>query len=157
MNLKKIFKKFKKEGKLKIGESSEEISKSYPEKSENPLLAAKVLKNKKLFEESISMSYYAMYNKVLSLFFLVGIKSESHTLSLIILKNIFDFDVEKIKFAKKERIENQYYVKGHNKEKDAKDLIKIAEEFIEKLDDFVDKLSEEKINNFIEKLKGELK
>jgi hypothetical protein len=25
------------------------------------------------------------------------------------------------------------------------------------LDDFVDKLSEEKINNFIEKLKGELK
>ena len=51
------------------------------------------------------MSYYAMYNKLLSLLYKIGIKSENHFFSIFILKEIFDFDNELIVYAKKERIQ----------------------------------------------------
>lgn len=101
MNLKKVLKKFKKEGKLKITEKSKEVSYSYNQKSKDSLKSAKILRDNNLIENSISMAYYAMYNKVLSLFFITGIKSENHSLSLILLENIYNINIEKIRFAKK--------------------------------------------------------
>lgn len=54
--------KLKKEGKLQLVEPSEEICESYIEKSDNCLKSAKLLLQHSLYENSISMSYYAMYN-----------------------------------------------------------------------------------------------
>ena len=64
------------EGKLELVEPSEEICKSYLRKTDNCFKSAKLLLQNELYENSISMSYYAMYNSLLALFFRTGIKSK---------------------------------------------------------------------------------
>src|SRR3989338_649708 len=97
--------KLKKEGKLELVEPSEEICKSYIEKSDNCLKSAKLLLQHSLYENSVSMSYYAMYNALTALLFKTGIKCENHAGSIILLKKLFGrMDLFKIiSFAKKER------------------------------------------------------
>ncbi len=127
--------KLKKEGKLTLAEPSEEICMSYLEKSENCLKAAKILLENKLYENSVSSSYYAMYNVLIALLFRTGIKCENHSASILLLKEIFHNDklFKIISFAKEERIDKQYYVtsqKNVELTKDsAQDMIHRAEEF----------------------------
>lgn len=100
------------DGKLELVEPSEEICKSYLEKADNCFKSAKLLLQNSLYENSISMSYYAMYNSLTALLFKAGIKCENHAGSILLLKRLFDktglFKI--ISFAKKERIDKQYYV-----------------------------------------------
>ena len=56
----KFLDKLKKEGKLELVESSENICDSYSQKSANCQKSAKLLLQNNLFENSIGMSYYAM-------------------------------------------------------------------------------------------------
>jgi len=115
-----LFKKLKGEGKLKLVKPSEEIKQAYLEKSVSYLESSKLLlKNKKL-EEAISMAYYSMYYSLLALLFRVGIKSENHTASIILLKDLFGLDNSQILKAKKERIDKQYYVDFKIVERDVK-------------------------------------
>jgi len=79
--------RLKKEGKLTLVEPSEEICNSYLEKADNCLKSAKLLLQNNLYENSVSMSYYAMYNSLTSLFFKIGIKCENHSGSILIFKN----------------------------------------------------------------------
>ena len=79
-----------KEGKIQLIEPSEEMSKSYFEKSKNSMKSAKILLKNNLYENSISMSYYSMYNCLLALFFMVGIKSKTHTGSILLFKKLLD-------------------------------------------------------------------
>jgi uncharacterized protein (UPF0332 family) len=104
--------KLKKEGKLTLVEPSEEICSSYLEKADNCLKSAKLLLQNDLYENSISMSYYTMYNSLVSLLFKIGIKCENHTGSILVFKKLFGrIDLFKIiSFAKEERIDKQYYV-----------------------------------------------
>jgi len=104
--------KLKKERKLELVEPSEEICISYLKKADNCFRSAKLLLQNELCENSISMSYYSMYNSLTSLLFNVSIKSENHSASIIILKKLFGkIDLFKIiSFAKDERIDRQYYV-----------------------------------------------
>jgi len=139
--MKKLIKSLIKKGIVCLVESSKEISKSYKQKSKNALKAAKVLATQDLVEESISMSYYSMYNLVLSLFFLVGIKSENHSASIFILKELFCLDNSSLLFAKKERINKQYYPNFNVSLKDAKDMIEMSGDFIVILEAFIDKVS----------------
>ena len=109
--------KIKEEGKLELVEPSEEICDSYLEKADNCLKSAKLLLKNNLYENSISMSYYVMYNSLTALFFKVGIKSENHSASILLFNKLFKrgdlFRI--ISFAKKERIDKQYYVASkHN-------------------------------------------
>lgn len=138
--------KLKKQGKLELVESSEEIKQSYLEKSESNLISAKILLKNDRLEEAVSLTYYSMYNLLMALFFKIGIKSENHSASIILLKEIFDFDNLFMLFAKKERVDKQYYVDFHIMRKDVEHLIKGTEEFNEKLLDFISKLTNEKIN-----------
>ena len=103
--------KLKKEGKLELVEPSKEICSSYLEKGDNCLKSAKILQQNGLYENSISMSYYAMYNSLLALLFRVGVKSENHSGSILLFKKLFDrIDLFKIiSFAKEERIDNKYF------------------------------------------------
>ncbi len=57
-----FLKKLKEEKKLELVESSEDICYSYSEKSANCFKSAKLLLQNNLYENSIGMSYYAMYN-----------------------------------------------------------------------------------------------
>lgn len=128
--------KLKKQEKLMIIEPSKEIELSYTEKSDNSLKAAKLLFNNNLYENSISSSYYAMYNSLLALLFKVGIKSENHTGSIILLNKLFqDPELAKIILnAKEERIDKQYYV---NASQDLKLSKESTKEMITKAEDFI--------------------
>ena len=87
----KFLDELKKEEKLRLLEPSENIQKSYSEKSANSLKSAKLLLQNNLYENSIGMSYYAMYNLLIALLFRVGIKCENHSGSILLLKLLFFF------------------------------------------------------------------
>ncbi|PIN94650.1 DNA-binding protein [Candidatus Pacearchaeota archaeon CG10_big_fil_rev_8_21_14_0_10_30_48] len=149
----KFLSKLVKEGKIKFVESSEEIKKSYLNKSESNLDSAKILlKNDKL-EESVSLVYYSMYSSIIALFFKIGIKCENHSATIIILKEIFGINNSDISFAKKERIDKQYYADFNVTELEVKESLKIAEEFNAKVLDFIIKLN----NSDVEKYKLKFK
>jgi uncharacterized protein (UPF0332 family) len=120
------------EGKLALDEPSEEICQSYLEKAMNCLKSAQVLLENKLWENSVTLSYYAMYNSLLALLFKSGIKSENHAASIRFLRDIFHqselYNV--ISFAKKERIDKQYYIDFELTKESAQDLIVKAEDFL---------------------------
>lgn len=145
-----------KQGKLGLVEQSDEIKASYLKKSESNLSSSKMLFENNKLEESIYLTYYSMYNSLLALLFAVGIKSENHSASIFLLKDIFEIDNSDILKAKKDRIQAQYYVDFKIKKQEAKELISISENFNDKLLDFTSKLTNEKTdfyrNKFIKLL-----
>ncbi|HDD70907.1 MAG TPA: HEPN domain-containing protein [Candidatus Woesearchaeota archaeon] len=151
--------KLKEEGKLELVEPSENICNSYTTKSSDCLKSAKLLLQNNLFENSISMSYYAMYNILLALLFRTGIKCENHSGSIILLRTIFErADLYNlIANAKKERIDKQYYI---STEKDAitkeiaDELLNQAEDFVLETRVIIKKLGEDSINKFREALRA---
>jgi uncharacterized protein (UPF0332 family) len=72
---------------------------------------AKLAFKNNYFESAVTQSYYSMYNNLLSLFFLCGIKCENHSASAILLKEVFNqLELyELFSEAKTERIDKQYY------------------------------------------------
>lgn len=148
--------KLKKEERLELVEPSEDIQNSYSEKSSNCLESSKLLLQNNLFENSIGMSYYAMYNLLLAVLFRVGIKCENHAGSILLLKLLFnENDLFKLIFdAKKERIDKQYYVTTEKDEitKDiAEELLKDAEDFVLKMKLIIKNLNNEYIDEVKEK------
>lgn len=136
--------------KIELVDESKEIYESYNLKSENSLKAAKILFEQQLIEESTSMSYYAMFHKTTALFRLIGIKCENHAATIILLKELFDIDNKNISFAKEERIDKQYYTDFILTKDDTKEIIEKAEQFIDEIDYFTDKLTENKRKDFRE-------
>ena len=150
--------KLKKERKLELVEPSEEICISYLKKADNCFRSAKLLLQNELCENSISMSYYSMYNSLTALLFNVGIKSENHSASIIILKKLFGkIDLFKIiSFAKDERIDRQYYVTSEKDElikKSAQGMIKKAESFLVEIKLLINNLNTEDIEEIRRKFK----
>jgi uncharacterized protein (UPF0332 family) len=143
--------KLAKEGKIQLVEPSEKITRSYLEKAENCIKSAKLLLQNKLYENSVSMSYYAMYNSLLALFFKTGIKSENHNASIILLKELFDLDNSEISFSKRERLDKQYYINFKIIPEQVKEAILKAEIFNKSLIDFIAKISNEEIKKYREK------
>ena len=149
--------KLKKEEKLELVEPSEEICKSYLEKSDNSLKSAKILLANRLIENSVGMSYYAMYNSLTALLFKTGVKCENHSGLILLLKFLFGkidlFNI--ISEAKKERIDKQYYMTDKDEiTKDAAEqLLKDAEDFVLELKTIVKSISSGEISNFREKFK----
>ncbi len=104
-------------------------------------------------EESVALTYFSIYNILLALLFKTGIKSENHTASIILLKEIFDIDNEYIMFAKKERIDKQYYVDFKVTKDQVSDMLEKAEDFNKILFDFIAKIHNEDIKTYREKSK----
>ncbi len=150
--------KLKMERKLILIDPSEEICESYLEKADNCFKSAKILLENNLFENSISSSYYAMYDTLTALLFRTGIKCENHTGSIQLLKELFNReDLYKIMvFAKEERIDKQYYVNSKSNvvlTKDStKDMINKAETLMLQLKLIINILNNEEINNARKKL-----
>lgn len=151
--MKKLLNKLLKEGKLQVVESSEEICKSYVKKSDSNLMAAKLLLENNMLEESTSLIYYSMYNLVLALLFKVGIKSENHSASIFLLSEIFGIDNENIKDAKRERIDKQYYTGFKIAQEEVSKGIKVAEDFNRDLNGFISGLNSEDIKEYRSEVK----
>ncbi len=145
--------KLKKKGKIKLVEPSEEIKESYVNKSDNSLKSAKILLKNGQVNDSIPLAYYSMYHIATALLYKVGIKCENHSATIMLLKELFNLDNSKINFAKTERIDKQYYVDFIVTEKDATDLIKIANEFNLMLYEFIDRLTNKKARDYRQELK----
>ena len=155
----KFLNKLKKEGNLELVEPSEEICNSYSDKSNNCMKSAKLLLQNNLYENSISMSYYAMYNLLLALLFRVGIKCENHGASILLLKLLFEENslFNLISQAKKERISSQYYVATEKDEitkEITKELLNNAENFVLKVKVVIRDLSNDKIEETRGKFKN---
>ncbi|MBI5797279.1 HEPN domain-containing protein [Candidatus Woesearchaeota archaeon] len=154
----KFLNKLKNEEKLELAEPSEDICNSYLEKSVNCLKSAQLLLQNNLYENSIGMSYYAMYNQLLALLFRIGIKCENHSASILLLKLLFGKNdlYMLISDAKKERIDKQYYVTEEKDEitKEITDeLLNKAEDFVLKMKVVVKNLSNDAIDELREKFK----
>lgn len=141
-----------KEKKLRIMEPSEEVKRAYIEKSLASIKSAEILLQNSLLENSVAMAYYSMYNMTMALFFKTGIKCENHSGSIILLKELFGIDNSKIEFAKKERVDKQYYIDFKITEKEVENLILIAKEFNSSLYEFIDRMTSKDIYNFRDKL-----
>lgn len=152
----KFLRKLHSENKLDLVDPSDDISSDYIKKSYNSLRASKLLAEQKLFEESVSMAYYSMYHMLTSLLFKTGIKCENHTGAIILLKELFNMDNSEISFAKTERVDKQYYTDFSVVESDAIQLIKIVEDFRNKIMTYMEGLKNEDIKKFREILKGNL-
>ncbi len=149
--------KLKNEEKLELVEPSEEIKESYSKKSTNCLKSAKLLLQNNLYENSISMSYYAMYNSLMALLFRIGIKCENHGGSILLLKLLFKENelFKLISTAKEERIDKQYYVTTEKDEitkEIAEELLNNGEDFILKIKLVIHHLNNDSIDNFRKKL-----
>lgn len=142
-----------KENKLKLVEPSEKIKDSYIKKSESNIASSKILLNNGRLEESVSLAYYSMYNITTALLFKVGIKCENHTGVIILLKELFNIDNSDITFAKKERIDKQYYTDFYITKNEVGEAIRIAENFNKEVFDFISKLNNQNIMNYRKKFK----
>jgi uncharacterized protein (UPF0332 family) len=151
--------KLKEEGKLELVEPSEEICNSYLEKADNCLKSAKLLFQNNLYENSISMSYYTMYNSLTALLFKTGIKCENHSGSILLFKKVFGrFDMFKlISFAKEERIDKQYYINSKQNfiltRDSAQDMLTKAEDFLVQMKLLIKNLKNEEIEKLRENFK----
>lgn len=143
------------EGKLEIVEPSEEICSAYLDKAEKSLKSARILLENGLYENSVSMSYYVMYNSLTALLFKVGIKCENHSGSIILLRRLFGKDrlYKTISFAKKERVDKQYYVDFKLTKEPAKDLLEKAEYFLIEMKFIIGNIRTNEINNIRSRLK----
>ncbi|MBI2040810.1 MAG: HEPN domain-containing protein [DPANN group archaeon] len=135
------------EGKLELVEPSNDICLSYLEKAENCLKSAKILLQNKLYDNSITMSYYAMYNSLTAVLFKTGIKCENHSGAILLLKFLFNKNelFKVISEAKEERIDKQYYVQSKQlvalTENSTKELFINAESFLIQIKSVINNLT----------------
>lgn len=154
----KFLTKLRKDERLELVEPSEAICESYIIKADNCLRSAKLLIENNLFENSVSMSYYTMYNSLTAFLFKIGIKCENHGGSILLLKLLLNQnDLFKIiSDAKEERIDKQYYViteKDNLTKEITSELLANAEIFLVKSKVIINELNNDSINQFREKLR----
>jgi uncharacterized protein (UPF0332 family) len=141
------------EGKLQLVEPSEEIKQSYVEKSESNLISARILLNNNRLEESVGLAYYSMYHILTALLFKVGIKSENHSASIILLKELFNYDNKDISEAKTERIDKQYYIDFKITQEEVQNMLRKAELFNGNIIDFISKINSNEVKRYRERFK----
>src|SRR3989344_5718322 len=144
--------KLAEENKLKIIEPNDNMKESYIQKASHSLNSSSILLSNNEVENAVPLAYYSMYNMLTALLYKIGIKCENHSASIILLKNLFKLDNSKIIFAKKERLDKQYYVDFELEKEDVEKLIESAKEFNSILYDFIEKLTSEDIAKYREKL-----
>lgn len=135
-------------GKICLVEPSREIERAYFSKSESNLVSAKILLRNGRLEESVALAYYSMYHSLTAVLFRIGVKSENHSASIVLLKKMLGKDDAAITHAKKERDDKQYYVDFKITDAEAKDAITEAEKFNCEMADFSSRISNENVNEY---------
>jgi uncharacterized protein (UPF0332 family) len=89
-----------KEEKITLVQPNNTISQAYIDKSLKSLISSKTLFKIEHYDDAFALSYYSIYYSLLALLFKCGIKSENHTGSIILLKELFNIDNELYKNKK---------------------------------------------------------
>lgn len=140
------------EKKIQIVEPSENLKNAYLKRSEESLSSSKILAEAGQLNDSTALTYYSMYHSVLALFYRICLKSENHIAIITLLKGIFGIDTTGLERAKRERIDNQYYVDFHITKEVTFEMIMMAESFNSEIIDFIDKLKEKEMIEYRNKL-----
>lgn len=143
--------KLYKEKKLQAIEPSEEVTKSYLQRSDESLSSAKALLKIGNFRDAVALAYYSMYHCLQAALYRIGIKCENHSASIIMLKEVFKIDNIEISKSKSDRVDKQYYIDFKINQIEVNNSIKIAEEFVADLNNFIAKLNEDKIDQYHKK------
>ncbi len=143
-----------KEGKLQLVQPNKDLKDGYIQRAKESLSSAKTLYKIGNLKDAVALSYYAMYHSLLALLFYTGIKSENHTASILILKEIFGLENDTIARAKAERIDKQYYVDFKVEKEEVGGAIRNAEEFLNTITDFTAKMRNAEIDQYRKKLMG---
>jgi uncharacterized protein (UPF0332 family) len=151
-----FLKKAVKARQLEIVEASENIYESYLKKSDNCLKAAELLIANGLYENSVSDSYYAIYNSITALLRKVGIKCENHAVSISLLETLFSETVLRdiASKARESRIDSQYEIDVSASKAKAVELQCRAENFVTAVRMVSRKLTNEKSEKIRQKLGG---
>ncbi|RLE45523.1 DNA-binding protein [Candidatus Woesearchaeota archaeon] len=139
------------DGKLLAVEPNAVLKEAYLQRSNESLSSAKVLLDAGNLKDAVALAYYSMYHCLLAALFRIGIKCENHAGSIILLNAVFDVDNSQISKAKSEGVDKQYYVDFSVTLEEAKESIRIAEEFISNLNNLIETLSEEKVKELHKK------
>jgi len=142
---------------IELVEPSRELEESYKEKSKSNLESAHILLEKEKLEEAVSLAYFSMYNMLLALLFRTGIKSENHTASITLLKEIYDLSDKEILFAKEERKDKQYYVGFFVTKEQLQEMFKLASAFNANIVNTIAKLTNESIKSHRNKFENLVK
>ena len=151
-----FLRKIKFQNQISLVEPNSEIKDSYLSDSESYFSSAKILFNLNKLKETTQLVYFSVYYSLLAILFRIGIKSENHLASVILLKEIFDIDNEFILSLRKKRVAT-YYPNFEIEKKILEKTINDAEEFNDKILNFLSNLSQEKINFYKNKFKNLLK
>ncbi len=151
MNL--FLKKLVDENKIKLTDPSDDICNAYLKKSENSMVSSKTLRDIGNYDDAVALTYYSMYYSALALLYACGIKSENHTGTIILLKEIIKLDHLPLEEAKKERVDKQYYIDFNVAREDVNQGITSAESFIQEMRLNIDRLSNGLKQEYREKLK----
>ena len=148
--------KLAEEGQLKIVEPSENVKLAYIDKSRSSLRSTTILVENDQIGDAVPLAYYSMYYMLTALLYKVGIKCENHAAAIILLKELFHTDDAKIRFAKNERVDKQYYVDFKITKQDVIEMIKIAKDFNSMLHSIIEKMTTSQAAAYREELKKAL-
>ena len=145
---------FSLKGGLKIVEPSKEVAFAYLEEAEKTLSKIKGLIDEEDFVWASVRIYYCAYYSLYSFLQRIGIKSENHDCSIELVKKILNKDfINNIMDFKQCRIDSQYYLKIGQEEKLLSFYLKVKNFYFE-FKNVVDNLTEQEIQNYINKIKG---
>ncbi len=130
---------------VQLVENSEDISLSYFNDSKSYIFSAKLLFNEGRFKEATQLSYFSLYYSILGILFKIGIKSENHSASILLLKEVFEIDNQFALKLKEKRV-GTYYPDFEIERKSLEQTIKETEDFNSFIFNFVSKLDSGKIN-----------
>ena len=134
--------------KISKTETSKQIALAYITKSEKSLVSAKKLLEMQNYDDALALTYYSMYYCSIALLHRCGIKSKNHLATMLLLKELFSINTERIEKAKKDRIDKQYYVDSKTTAEEVKKGIEIAEDFNAELIEKIELIAENEITKY---------
>lgn len=148
----KLFNYLKQKDKVCLVEPSDNLEKAYMEKAKNSLQSMNLNFKNNNNDWAISSAYYARYFAIYSLFAKIGIKSEIHDCTILLVKELFikkEFiskelygELEK---AKDQRIDLQYYVDRIISQSKVEENINKATNFVLEIKKIAEKITDDLI------------
>lgn len=141
---------------VQLIEPNKELSQAYLKMAKEELIE---LKNAQFNRTKINHAYYAMYNSVYALLQKIGIKSEIHSCTFLLLKRYLvnelgKEDINYIPKAHKIRNQSTYYTTSNIQRQQVEEMQQKATEIYIKCKQIIPKIREEKIREIRKEING---
>lgn len=143
---------FKQKKGIKLVKPNENLCNAYLKKSNNALKSMYLNMGSKLYEWAVESAYYARYYSIYALLQKIGIKSEIHDCSIMLIKYLFQNKIslkltEELEKAKEQRIDLVYYTDKNIPEKEIEDNTNSVSNFLLEIEKIISELQLEEINS----------